>query len=277
MTCREAGSLVDLLYEELAAEERSRLAAHIDECPECGERWAHLRALAATADRWTAPPPPRGIAERALARLASERAREVERRWADISPEQVAKCVGFGAAAALVALLLVLGVAERQVTPLTIGIAGVVWTVLFVGAFLARCDTRLRRIAVPALAGAGVTLILAPPLSIPAMVELCARLIQAAPESVSFALVLALVAAGYTAAPLFLGSLVFGRSAGARPVADGATLSVLYALLIAPAVYLQCLALPLNVTAVWMAGGIVGAALAGPVSLGLAGRRTRAA
>lgn len=80
MKCSEAQALlVDLLYEELAAEERSRLMAHLEGCGECGERWIRLRALSVAADRWTAPPLPRGITERALARVASERAREASR------------------------------------------------------------------------------------------------------------------------------------------------------------------------------------------------------
>jgi len=171
----------------------------------------------------------------------------------------------------------VLGVAERQVTATTIGTVGVVWTVLFVGVFLARGHARLGRIARPALAGAGVTLILAPPLSIPSVVEVCARMVRAAPESVSFALLLVLFAAGYTAGPLLVGGLGFRCVERDHRIADGAMLSIFYALLIAPAVYLECLGLPLEITAAWMAGAVLGAAAAGPVSLWLGGVRARVA
>ncbi|MBI4610243.1 MAG: zf-HC2 domain-containing protein [Candidatus Rokubacteria bacterium] len=271
MHCSEVRALlVDLLYEEAGAEERSRLLAHLEECGECGERWSRLRALSAAADRWPAPPLPRGIAERALARVASERVRETRRKWPEFSPAQILPRVLLGAGAALVSLLLVLGTIEGQLAPLAIGAFGVVWTVLYAGFFLTASHGRLRPVAWSALTGAGIALILVPPLSIPTVVEWCARVIRAAPDSVSFALVLVLFAAGYTAGPLLVGGLAFGRPRSDHGLGDGATLAILYALLIAPAVYLQCLPLPLHVTAIWMVGGILGAALAGPLSLRLA-------
>lgn len=273
MSCSEIQSLlVDLLYEELGAEERSRLFSHLEGCGECGERWSRLRALSAAADRWTAPLPPRGIAERALATVASECAREAHRRWPALSPEKIVQRVLLGAGAALVSLLLVVGVSDPQVAPLGIGTLGVVWTVLYGGLLLTASHERLRPVAWSALTGAGVALILIPPLSIPSVVEACTRWVQSASGSVSFALVLFLVAAGYTAGPLFVGGVAFGRPRQDHRLSDGTTLSILYAMLITPAVYLQCLPLPLPVTGLWMAGAILGAAVAGPVSLRLAGR-----
>lgn len=270
MNCSEdQASLVDLLYEEVAAEERARLIAHVEGCAECGERWSHLRALSAAADRWSPPPLPRGIAERAVARVASVRAREASRTWQGLSPNQILRGVLLGAGAALGSLLLVVGISDRQVAPLAVGVLGVLWTVLYAGLFLTASHERLRPFAWSALTGAAGALILVPPLSIPSVVEACARLVQAAPGSVLFSLVLVLFAAGYTAGPLLVAGLALGRPRPDHQLADGATLSVLYALLIAPAVYLQCLPLPLNVTAVWMAGSVLGLALGGPFGMTL--------
>ncbi|MFQ5828357.1 MAG: anti-sigma factor family protein [Candidatus Methylomirabilia bacterium] len=274
MSCSEVlSSLVDLLYEELGAEERSRLLSHLETCGECRERWSHIRALSEAANRWTAPPPPRGIAERALSRIAGQQIREARPQWPQVAPEQTLRWVVLGAAAAMVSLLLVVGVIEHQLAPLTIGGFGVVWTVLYSGVLLSASHGRLQPVAWSALTGAGVALILVPPLSIPSVVEACARLIQAAPGSLSFALVLLLLAVGYTAGPLMVGGLAFGRLRQGPRRADGTMLSVFYVLLIAPAVYLQCLSLPLNVTALWMAGAILGAGLAGPASVWLSGLR----
>jgi hypothetical protein len=268
MECREVeAALVDLLYEELASDERSRLLAHVEGCRECGERWSKLKDLAAAADCWEAPPPSRGIAERALARVATERAREAARQGAELSSSLVLRHVGFGAAAALVSLLLVADTVGRQAAPLTIGVLGVVWTVLYTGVLLTKSHPRLRPVAGPVLAGAGIALILAPPLSIPSVVEACERWVRAGPESGVFAMVLVLFAAGYTAGPLMIGALTFGRPDRSPRIAEEATLSGVYALLIAPAVYLGCAALPLDVTALWMAGAILGAALGGPAGL----------
>ena len=148
MECREVeAALVDLLYEELAADERSGLLTHIEGCGECGERWSKLRGLATAADRWEAPPPSRGIAERALARVASERAREAARRGAELSSSGVLRHVCLGAAAALVSLLLVAGTVGRQAAPLTIGVLGVVWTVLYAAVLLTKSRPRLQPVA----------------------------------------------------------------------------------------------------------------------------------
>ncbi|MBI4587920.1 MAG: hypothetical protein HY725_03715 [Candidatus Rokubacteria bacterium] len=208
-----------------------------------------------------------------MARVASERAREASRTWQGLPPNQILRGVLLGAGAALGSLLLVVGISDQQMAPLAIGVLGVVWTVLYSGLLLTASHGRARPVAWSALTGAGIALILVPPLSIPSVVEACARLIQAAPGSLAFSLVLLLFAAGYTAGPLLVGGLAFARPRPDHRLADGATLSVLYALLIAPAVYLQCLPLPLPVTALWMAGAILGAALAGPLSLRLAGWR----
>jgi hypothetical protein len=268
MECREIeAALVDLLYEELAASEQSRLLAHIEGCRECRERWSELRTLAAAADRWEGPSPSRGICERALARVATERAREVARRGAELSSARVLRHVGLGAAAALVSLLLVAGTVGREAAPVTIGVLGVVWTVLYAGVLLTKDHPRLRPVAGPALAGAGIALILTPPLSIPSVVEACERWIRAAPESGVFAMVLVLFAAGYTAGPLMIGALALGRPRPESRIVEEATLSGVYALLIAPAVYVECAGLPLDVTALWMAGAILGAALGGPAGL----------
>jgi hypothetical protein len=278
MECREVeAALVDLLYEELAAGERSRLLAHIERCCECEQRWSTLRGLAAAADRWEAPPPSRGIAERALARVASERAREAARQGSEPSSARVLGHVGLAAAAALVSLLLVAGTVGRQAAPVAIGVLGVVWTVLYASVLLTKDHPRLRPVARPALAGAGITLILAPPLSIPSVVEACERWLRAAPESGVFGMVLVLFAAGYTAGPLMIGALTFGRPGRDPRIVEEATLSGVYALLIAPAVYLECAALPLDVTALWMAGAILGAALGGPTGLRLGSWRRRPA
>jgi hypothetical protein len=278
MNCSEVlALLVDLLSEEPGGEERSRLRAHVEGCTACGERWNRLRALSVAADRWSAPPPSRGIAERALARVASERAREASRKWPDLAPEQILRRVFLGAGAAVVSLLLVVGVVERQVGPLAIGVFGVIWTVLYTGLLLTASHGKRKPVAWSALTGAGIALILVPPLSIPSVVEACARLVQAAPGSVAFPLVLFVIAAGYTAGPRLVGGLAFGRPRQGHRPGDGLMLSLLYALLIAPAMYLQCLPLPLNVTALWLAGAMLGAGLAGPLGLQLAGWRVEPA
>lgn len=261
--------LVDLLYEELDhGEERGAVTAHLESCPACQARWARIRAVASAADRWSAPVVSRGITERALVRVAAE---QRAGRTSMVSSAVILARVLLGGGAALVSLLLVAGVANRQATTLGMAVLAVIWTVLYSAVLLASHHPSVRSVTRAALAGTGVALVLAPVLTIPGVVEACARWVRAAEGSAPWALVLVVAAAGYTAAPLLLGALATRSGQERHCVVEGLKLSGLYSLLIAPAVYLGCVGLPLEVTAVWMAGALMGAAAAGPVGLRLGG------
>ncbi len=268
MNCVRAQELlVDLLYEELDAEEQASVTAHLEACTNCQRHWSRVRAISSAADGWSAPPVSRGIAERALARVAAEqRAAWTRTSW---SAEAVFGRVLLAAAAALASLLLVTGVAGRQTTALGMGVLAVIWTVLYSGLLVSGHHPWVRGLTLTALTGAGVTLVLVPVLAIPSVVEACTRWVGAAHTAAPWTLVLLVVAAGYTAAPLLVSALGARAEHDHHWVTDGLKLSLLYALLIAPAVYLQCVALPREVTALWMAGALVGTGAAGPVGLRL--------
>lgn len=257
--------LVDLLYEELDHEERGAVTAHLESCAACQSRWARIRAVASAADRWSAPAVSRGIAERALVRVAAEQ------RAGRTPSAVILGRVLLGGGAALVSLLLVAGLANRQATTLGMAVLAVIWTVLYSAVLLASHHPSVRAVTRAALAGAGVALVLAPVLTIPDVVEACARWVRAAQGAAPWALILVVAAAGYTAAPLLLGALATRSGQERHCVVEGLKLSGLYSLLIAPAVYLGCVGLPLEVTAVWMAGALLGAAAAGPVGLRVGG------
>jgi len=260
--------LVDLLYEELDAGERTSVTSHLETCQACQLRWSRVRAVAAAADRWSAPPVSRGIAERALVRVA------VERHAACASMVSSAAIVGrvlLGGGAALLSLLPVAGVASHQTTVLGAGALAVVWTVLYSAVFLAADHPSIRGLTRTALIGSGIALLVVPAMTIPSVVDACERWVRAAQGSAPMALLLVVVAAGYTAAPLLVGALSVRRESDREWIVDGLKLSALYALLIAPAVALQCVAFPLQITALWMTGALVGAATAGPISLRIGG------
>jgi len=260
--------LVDLLYEELDHEERGVVTAHLESCAACQARWARIRVVASAADRWSTPTVSRGIAERALVRVAAE---QRATRTSLIPSPVILGRVLLGGGAALVSLLLVAGFADRQATTPRTAALAVIWTVLYSAVFLANHHPSVRAVTRAALAGTGVALVLAPVLAIPGVVEACERWVRAAQGSVPWALVLVVAAAGYTAAPLLLGALGTRTGQERHWVVDGLKLSGLYGLLIAPAVYLECIGLSLELTAVWMAGALLGAAAAGPLGLRLGG------
>jgi hypothetical protein len=268
MNCGRAQELlVDLLYEELDADGRPALVTHLEACGDCRLHWTRIRTAAAAADRWSAPPVSRGIAERALVRVAAE---QRATRPTPVGPAALVGRALLAGGAALVSVLLVAGITGRPGTPVGMAVLAIVWTVLYAAVFLASWHPAIRAVARAAVAGAGVALVLVSVMTIPSAVEACVRWVSAAQRSVPLALVLVIVAAGYTAAPLLAGTLSAGVTQGGGGFADGLKLSGLYALLIAPAVYLECVALPAEVIALWMAGALLGAAAAGPVGLRVA-------
>lgn len=270
MTCEDSRErLVDLLYyDELDAAHRVSVVAHLEACPTCELRWRQIQAVAAAADRWSAPPVPRGVAERALARVTAE-ARTT--RTPMVSPAGVAGRVLLGGGAALLSLLLVAGLASRETTVVGAGALATVWTALYAGLLIVGEHPSIRGVSRAALVAAGASLLLVPATTIPGVVDACERWVQAARGSAPMALILMAIAAGYTAGPLVLGAVAARRESAREWVADGLKLSGLYALLIAPAVALQCVALPLETTSLWMAGALVGCAVGGPAGLRLGG------
>lgn len=265
MHCHDAREwLIDALYGELPGELEARLESHQEAgCEACRAEWDRLQALATALDGWTAPPPPAGLTERVLARLARKRAETAERRLPAVRPEQAIAALLSGAVAAGISLFLVSGSIPRWLSPLEMGLVGVLWATLYGGVFVLLQSRGAHALARAALTGAGFSLILVPLLAIPGVVEACLRLAKvvvggSGPEG----LAIALGAAIYTAVPVLVGGALFG---GERKglIQDGLLLGALYGLLIAPAVFLQCLPLPLETTAAWMAGALAGAALGG--------------
>jgi hypothetical protein len=175
------------------------------------------------------------------------------------------------AGAALFSLLLVSAVASRQTTVIGAGVLATAWTVVYASLLVVSQHPSIRGLGRAALVAAGLALLLVPGMTIPAVVEVCERLVQAAQRSAPMTVVLMIAAAGYTAGPLVLGALAARRESPRQWIGDGLKLSGLYALLIGPAVALQCVALPVDTTALWLAGAILGCAGAGPAGLRLGG------
>ena len=264
MDCQDAReSMINRLYGELPGELEGEVEAHLTGCEACRGEWDRLQAVAAALDGWTAPPPPAGLTERVLARLARRRAETAERRLPVVRPEQAVAAMLAGALAAAASLLLVSGSIPRWVSPLAMGLVGVLWATLYGGVFVLLQSRGAHALARTALTGAGFSLILVTLLPIPGVVEACLRLARAVVGgSEPDGLAIALGAVAYTAVPVLVGGALFGGERRGR-IQDGLLLGAFYGLLIAPAVFLQCLPLPLETTAAWMAGAFVGAVLGG--------------
>lgn len=268
MKCPEPTMLIDVVYDECATEDHGRVLAHLEECRECRKQWAELRAVLVAADRWAIPSASPGIAERALARVASERARSSPADRPPILLQHPLGLLLLGAAAASLSLVLVsTGVHEEAASPLMIGLVGVLWTVLYGSVGRLTLHRKYHHVALAAMLGSGISLIVTPVLSMPAVIEASRRWIEAAEASSLLNVTVLLTGVLYASTPAFASSLTvtrasrFTRASRSAVLSDATWLAGIYALLVAPSVCLQCQHLALSLTVAWVAGMLLGAFL----------------
>lgn len=278
MNCGEVQNrLIDNWYGELADNEVTQVRGHLEECEACRKEASLLHALSSALDRWEIPATPPRLAEQVIARLGQEAEATARRAFAT----RAVLPFLFGAGAAALALLLLAGPATEHgiTTPLAFGLLGALWTVLFGGSFLVAFEvtSQVKLLARTALLAAGLTLLFTPVLSIPTVVEACQSWLGGAKGSIPLNLLLFLTGSLYTAVPVFLASFALGRDGEGPPARPGFGSGLLYLLLIAPAIALECASLTLGIMATWLAGALAGAVAGGPAGLWLVRQRTLAA
>lgn len=262
MSCRDVRArLVDLLYAEVDDDNgHASLTAHLEQCDGCRAAWNELRSLSSTLDRWTAPVP-MGIAERVLAMLAVREAGAARAQVHALALQHLLAFLLAGAVAAGLSLLLVAGGSHQGESPLKVGVVGALWTALYgVAGILTRVH-RYRRLAFAALVAAGLSVLLAPALSMPGVIDACRGWLEAAQASVLLNALILLAGALYASTPVFLSGAVVTRVPRGGGVHGALPLASAYALLLAPSVYLQCHTLTLSLTAPWVAGILLGSCL----------------
>ena len=272
MSCRDVRArLVDLLYAEVEDHDRASLTAHLEQCGECHAAWSELRSLSSALDRWTAPAP-QGIAERVLALLAVREAGAARAQVRALALHHLLAFLLAGVAAAGLSLLLVVGGSHQEESPLEVGVVGALWTALYGVAGILTRVPRYRRLAFAALVAAGLSVLLAPALSMPAVIEACRRWLEAAQASVLLNAAIVLAGALYASTPVFLSGAVVTRVPRRGAVREALPLAGAYTLLLAPSVYLQCHALTLSLTAPWVAGVLLGSCLGSMGGVAVAAR-----
>ncbi|MBI4381825.1 MAG: hypothetical protein HY574_11635 [candidate division NC10 bacterium] len=267
MECDKAYDLlIEREYGHLQESVQDELSSHVERCEPCRIEAASLDELASTLDRWRVPNPPP-----MLAALAVERSLNLPRHAsaAEARAARVFAHLGLGLVAAALSMILVAGSVPRLSIPaLSLGLIGAVWAAMYGAAFAQALHRvlRMRTIARTALLGAGLVVLAAPVLSIPSVVDACRQLFAGARGSFGLNMLLFVAGGLYTGIPIFVSAAVCGRALETTSVnRGGGHAGVLFAILIAPAVYIQCAALALGLVATWMAGSLL-AAVAGPTA-----------
>lgn len=270
MSCEEVRALlIEYLYQELPEEAGVRVQAHLSACEACQKELSAFQALSSTLDRWEAPPAPSGLTERTLTRLtkAGVTAGRISAFLQPLLPFL------FGAIAVVTAFFLVtLGKPQPQRTILTYGVVGALWAALFAGLFFTTFQAKHRQKspAAMALVAAGLALAITPFLSIPTVVEACLTWLEGVKNGLMVNGFLFAMGSLYTALPILVSSFFLGRRREARVGKAGLLSGLLYLLLIAPVIELQCASLAFQITLIWTMGAVVGSLAGGPGGLWLA-------
>lgn len=230
--------MIDALYGELRAHDRIELTSHVAGCAECQERLGRFRAVLGAMDKLPVPPPTGRIAARALNRIDRGHVtpKAGARVWTLVSQ----------------ALWRLSGSSHR-----------------------ARRGRRLLRVrretlwtaAWLALTAATIAVAFRLWLPVRSVVDICDRWIHASLGLLPFGVALLFIATASSAGPLFLGRFVFLHRPDTEGAAGNTAAFTIYGAILAPLVYHQCLTLPPIVQALWIAGTVLGAALAGPPSV----------
>lgn len=275
MSCQEVQVLlIDDLYGELPPEVSLQIQTHLAGCEVCQRTRSAFQALSSALDQWETPAVPSGLTERTMTRLVQGTEVVSQAGLLSLARDPFLSLL-FGGAAAVMALLLTAG-STPEVTgrPLTLGFLGALWSALFGAVFLGVLSGRgqIRPPAGVGLLAAGFALLFTPLLSIPEVVEFCRAWTQGIHGSLPFDLLLFAAGVLYTTFPVFLAGLLLGKRVEGQPFNTGLRGGLLYLLLVAPAMYLQCASLPLGIMATWIAGALSGALTGAPAGLWI-GRR----
>ena len=229
--------MIDALYGELPSRDRSELTIHVGGCSECQARLGRFRSALGAMDKLPVPAVTGRIAARALNRVDRER----------VKPDKDVRV----SSAVSQALWRLSGALRRTRRSRRLGVRqGTLWTAAWL-----------------ALTAATIAVAFRLWLPVSSVVEICDRWIHTSLGLLPFGVALLFIATASSAGPLFLGRFVFLHHPGSEDAGANAAAFAIYALILAPLVYHQCLSLPPIVQALWIAGTVLGAALAGPPSV----------
>jgi hypothetical protein len=278
MMCQESQkNLMNFLTGYLSEEQKKAFEAHVSQCSSCAREAQNFQFVWNAMDAWEEQAVPEKIKEKILSTAGQSVVAARENVWATslASLKTLLKPmapVAMGLVAAVSsAAILSSKVNLSAIHPLGLTAVGALWTGLyailfyFVFAFSRREASSWRAFAQASLVAVGIFLGLTLISPVPSSVQFCRyySVTQPVIERLSVGGAFFLIGALYALIPMGIAAFLSGSRTGQHPLARGSMAGVMFVLLLAPSIYLQCAPFALGVLLVWFGGALVGSVLGG--------------
>lgn len=269
-----------LLANEPAAERQAHLASHAQNCASCAAEMSELRAVWKTLDGWQEQTLPAALAlsirERArLPRPATSEENLVVRLRQLFAPNPI-RALGLGLLTAVIAtIMLSLRIDFSLIHPLGLTIAGALWTALLGLVYymltVERDESGLpwKLPAQAALIAIGLFIAFTCLNPMPCSVQYCSAKgpAQTFCSNLSPATAYCIFGGFYAMLPMTIASFFSAKkhARGNKIFRRGSLAALMFVLLLAPSVYLQCTPFAFGLLIGWLSGALVGAVIGGTV------------
>jgi len=273
-------NLISYLSGELSPTLEMTLEEHLSGCKKCRRELQDIRHLWEEMDIWNNQPVPPAVASSIIAmgkgmvdipspKDSSELKGELKGLLKPLAPLFLG----------LLAALISSGIVSTHINlsllhPLELTGVGALWTLLYSFIFYillyggkGKEFTSWRSFAQASLVAIGIFLLFTLVVPLPHSVHFCRYYSVTQPlfERLSVGGSFFLFGVLYALIPMGIAAYLSGGTPGGHPLARGSLAGILFVLLVAPGIYLQCAPFTLGVLIIWFGGAVIGSLVGGVV------------
>lgn len=277
MTCEKAQTLLmSYLTGETGGSEKHRLENHIESCNLCAGELHTMRGVWQALEAWEDKPVPAPIEQEILntagdAAAAATDLRNINRLFFRKLLKPIAPLAMGLAAAVFSAGVLSSRMNLSEIHPLGLTAVGALWTgiygIIFYILFVAGKTEAgsWRDFARASIAAIGIFLAFTLISPLPSSVNFCRYYAVTQPiiERISIGGSFFVFGALYALIPMIIATYFSGSRSGNHPFAKGSLAGVMFVMLLAPSIYLQCAPFAIGVLLVWFGGALLGSVVGG--------------
>lgn len=278
MTCLKIQQeLAAYLIGESSPAQKAEIAHHLAGCGDCSTEFEQMRASWQALDHWQEQPLPAGLALSisAQARAAAANA-SIEPAAQKASPwwQQSFVPLSLGLAAAIVSAAIIASRSSIElIHPLGLIAAGAVWVVLYglvfslfsIGRRSGQASWQF--LAQAALVAGGMFLLLTYVSPVPSSITFCSKYYLTQPflERLSIGGSYFLFGGLYALIPMGLAAFFSVNRREKNPLLHGSLAGGMFAIMLAPSIFMQCAPFVLGVLLGWFGGALVGSVVGGAI------------